>query len=341
MIKKSSDSFSKQSTNTAKSLTGITNSNLKEADELLISGNPEPALKLASEELDKNPDDPLATFLITKAFVDLKRPGFAQVFGKHNVRQLEKHAGAWVNLGNAFQLSFDLKAAIACTTKALEIDPDGPDTFAALNNLALTYTNNGDPLMAIEYANRAAALKKDDEEVLETMGFANLQMHRWTPGWSQYNKGLGRSRDRMIRNYNNVPDWNGEAGKTVVLYGEQGLGDEVCFTQFVPKMMKDCNLIVDTCATLYTLFNSSFDCPIYKTRYVDDPPWLKDTHVDAKLSYGQGMEMYRSLNEQFTGKPYLKASREKRGWWKAILSRYPGKKTGLAWNAGLLETGKK
>lgn len=320
---------------------GITNSKLKEADRLLNAGDPNSALLVASEALDENPNDPLAAFLITKAFIDLKRPGFAQVFGKHNVRQLESHAGAWVNLGNAFQLSFDLDLAITCSQKALQIDPDGMDTFAALNNLAITYSNNGDPIMAMEYAQKAIAFSPNDTEVTETMGFANLQMHKWTPGWNQYNAGLGRSRDRSERNYNNVPVWDGTKGQTVVLYGEQGIGDEIFFAQIIPQMIKDCDLILDTCSTLFTLFDSSFDCPVYKTRYVDNPEWPKTIKIDAKLSFTQGMEMYRSRNEHFTGEPYLKVNPEKRSWWKAILSQYEGKKVGLSWTAGLLETGKK
>jgi len=335
------DSYSKPNTNTAKSQTGITNSNLRLADEALIAGDANLALKLASAELDKNSNDPLATFLVTKAFIDLKRPGFAQVFGKHNVRQLENHAGAWVNLGNAFQLSFDLELAKTCTEKALEIDPDGPDTFAALNNLALTYSNAGDPVMAMEYAHKALALHPDDAEVSETMGFAHLQMHKWTPGWNWYNLGLGRTRDRMSRNYNGVPVWDGSKGKTVVLYGEQGIGDEILFAQIVPEMMKDCNVIIDTCATLKTLFQSSFDVPVYGTRYVEKLPWFESHDVDACMSMAQAMEMYRGRNEDFNGKPYLKVSPEKRGWWKAILSQYPGKKVGLSWSAGLPETGRK
>lgn len=330
-----------QNTHISKLRTDITNSRLKEADRLLQSDDPSAALLLASEELDENPDDPLAAFLITKAFIDMKRPGFAQVFGKHNVRQLENSAGAWVNLGNAFQLSFDLELAIKCSEKALELDPDGPDTFGALNNLAITYSNNGDPIMAMEYALKAIALSPNDAEVSETMGFANLQMHKWTPGWEQYNAGLGRTRDRTVRNYNNVPVWDGTKGKTVVLYAEQGLGDEIFFAQIIPQIIKDCDLIVDTCTTLYTLFNGSFDCPVYKTRYVDNPEWPKTRKIDAKLSFSQGMEMYRSRNEHFTGEPYLKANPEKRGWWNAILSQYEGRKVGIAWTAGLLETGKK
>ena len=330
-----SGNLSTPSTSISNLPAGITNSNLELAGELIDSGKAEKALTIASEELDKSPDNPLALFLMTKAFLELRRPGYAQLFAKTCVRLMPTSQDAWVNMGLAYQLSYEIEKAVACNEKALQLKPE---YFPALNNLALSYINNGDPEGGLEYAYRGLAVNPDHIDIVETMGFANLMMHKWTPGWNMYNNGLGRTKDRTIRNYNNVPDWNGEKGKTVVLYGEQGIGDEICFNQVVPDMMKDCNLIVETCQTLYKLFKESFDCPVYETRYVE-PYWAKD--VDAKLSICQAMEMYRYRNEQFNGKPYLKANPEKRKWWRAILDQYPGKKIGIAWNGGLAETGGK
>jgi hypothetical protein len=271
---------------------------------------------------------------MTKAFIDLKRPGYAQLFGKYCVNKMDD-PGSWVNLGLAYQLSYDIDKTIYCHEKALEISPKD---FPALNNIALAYLNNGDPMTCLEYAHRGLRVSPDHVDIQETIGFANLMMHKWSHGWSLYNFGLGRTKDRTIRNYN-CPVWDGTKGQTVVLYGEQGIGDEICFVQTAVDMMKDCNLIIETCQTLYKLFNESFDCPVYPTRYVDNPEWVKG--IDAKLSFGQAMEMYRGQNQQFNGKPYLKANPEKRRWWRAILDQYPGKKIGIAWSAGLPETGKK
>jgi tetratricopeptide (TPR) repeat protein len=325
-----------ESTLIAESLTDTISSRVKRAEELL-NDNPEASLKLVSEELDEFPGKTIAAFIATKCFISLKRPGLAQAMAKQVVSQWPNHAGSWVNLAQAFQLSYDLDAAKQCLEKALTLKPIEADATVALENLSLVYCNLGEPEMAMEYAHRALALR-DDNGTKETMGFAHLRLHKWTPGWHYYNYGLGMTSDRKVRNYNGAPVWQGERG-TVVLYGEQGIGDEICFAQVVPQMIKDCDLIIDTCASLQKLFQSSFDCPVHGTRYVDELPWLDK--VDYCLSFGQAMEMYRGKNENFTGKPYLKANPEKRKWWKAILAQYPGKKVGVAWNAGIPETGKK
>lgn len=292
-------------------------------------------MNIASEELDEKPGDPLTLFLMTKAFLNLKRPGCAQLFAKYCVNLMPTSYDAWLNMGLAYQLSYDMDEAITCNERVLALSKD---YFPALNNLALSHILNGDPQTGLGYAYRGLEVAPDHIDVVETMGFAHLMMHKWTPGWNMYNRGMGRVSDRTIRNYHNVPIWTGEKGKTVVLYGEQGLGDEICFSQVVPEMMKDCNLIVETCQSLFNLFNASFDCPVYGTRYTD-PQWATD--VDAKISMSQAMEMYRYKNEQFDGKAYLKANPEKRGWWRAILDQYKGKKVGIAWTAGLRETGKR
>jgi tetratricopeptide (TPR) repeat protein len=330
--------LSKVNIPTVKLQTDTISSRVRQANDLLESGDSEAALTLASEELDEFPDSLMAMYTMTRAFIALKRPGYAQLFAKNCLRVMDTSPDAWVNMGLAYQLSYDIDKSIACNEQALRLDPE---YFPALNNLSLSYVNNGDPMGGMEYAHRGLKVKPDHVDIVETMGFAHLMMHKWTPGWNMYNLGLGRTSDRTIRNYHGVPDWNGAKGKTVVLYGEQGIGDEVCFSQVVPDMMKDCNLIVETCQTLYKLFKESFDCPVYETRYVDNPYWLKNHKVDAKLSFGQAMERYRSQNQQFTGKRYLRANPIKRKWWRAILDQYPGKKIGIAWNAGLPETGKK
>lgn len=340
MTRQSSLNSSKKVGNTsiAESQTDTISLRARQAEKFLEANNPDEALKLASEEFDEFPTSYIAAFIITKCFIVMKRPGLAQAMGKYLVSIKPKHAGAWINLAQAFQLSYDLGNAKQCLEKALTLRPVEDDAFSALSNMALMYSNDGDPEMSMEYANRALKMRPDNG-VRETMGFAHLQMHRWTPGWHYYNYGLGMTQDRKVRNYYGAPVWDGTKGQTVVLYGEQGIGDEVCFAQVVPQMMKDCNLIIDTCATLHKLFDNSFDVPVYGTRYVDELPWAKD--VDACLSFGQAMEMYRAKNEDFTGEPYLKANPEKQLWWKAILSQYKGRKIGISWNAGLSETGKK
>lgn len=330
--------MSKTNINTANSLPASINSRLKEAENLLQAGEDDAAIKTASAVLDEIGPEPRTLLIMCTGFYRLGRFGLAQLAGMEAVRLAPYMHETWGNLGAVMMQRYDSEA-IGCLEKSLQIKPD---YYHAAINLATAYQHDNKPLESIDQAEKASLLNPEDYAAAEVIGFSSLMLHRWATGWQHYNMGMGMHSDRTIRCYgaSDVPVWNGLKGQTVVLYGEQGIGDEICFAQYVPEMMKDVNLIVETCQTHYELFKSSFDCPVYPTRYVDNPDWVKDHKIDAKMSFSQGMQYYRSRNEKFSGKPFLKASEEKRKWWRAILEQYPGKKIGIAWNAGITETGK-
>ena len=315
------------------------NSRLDLAHKLMEGGEYEEAISISSDVLDEEGENLVALWILTRCFVDLGKPGFAKTFAEKTVRIVPNDAGAWVNLGNAHQKAFEIDDVVRCNKRALEIDPFN---FAALNNLAIGQLSLGDPEGAIKTIRRAEAINPGDVEARETLGLAQLALQQWNPGWSNYNVGVGRSSDRKRRSYLDhvEPVWDGAKGKTVVLYGEQGLGDEISFASVVPQMKNDCNLIIETQAKLEGLFKRSFDVPVYGTRYAYGLDWIDNHKIDCVISMGQAMELYRSRTEDFTGKSYLVADPQRRKWWRAILDTYPGKKIGIAWNGGITITGK-
>ena len=314
-------------------------SRVRTAHELEASGLHDEAIKVAAEILDEEPNNALALYVATRCFNDLDRPGFGQVFGERLTRLVPKESAAWVNYGNAYQIGFDIPNAINCNAKALELDPEN---FAALSNLVLAHSSHAEPEKAMKYLLEAERLSPHDRNIKENKGILQLMIGEWE-GWKHYNRGVGTNSDRKRRSYLDYvePVWKGQKGKNVVLYGEQGLGDEICFASVVPEMMKDCNLIIETQAKLEGLFRNSFDVPVYGTRYTHGLEWPDHHRIDAVISMSQAMELYRQKDEDFTGKPYLVADEQKRKVWRAILGCYPGKKIGVAWSAGTTKTGKK
>ena len=315
-------------------------SRLEKAHELMLAGASQDAIAIASEVMDEDIDNGIASAIITQAFVDLDRPGFARLFGEHSTSKFPNMGEAWVNLGNAYHVAYEPEKAIECQKKALELRPDD---FAAMNNIALSYVNLSEPEESIRWCDKAEKIRPRHVEVLETKGYAQLMLHQWEEGWKNYNVGVGRSSDRKRRSYGDKvePVWNGAKGKTVVLYGEQGVGEELSFTSVVPQMKKDCNLIIETQASLERLFKRSFDVPVYGTRYAHGLDWPEKHKIDAVISIGQAMALYRKKDSDFPGTPYLVADEQRRVWWRAILDTFPGKKIGIAWNGGTMKTGKK
>ena len=321
---------------------GVTNSALKDAFELLKSGEADKALKIAMLELDDDPNDRTAMFIVGRAFLDLKRPGVAEAVLKSAV---EKHPGEpilWAYLGVAYNMSYQPELAEEAMRKALELSPRHQ---LATDAMSLIRVNRGDPDGAIVWANKSLASRGKDEhfsadDVLQNSGFAYLLRGDYKDGWPLFNMGMGKDSQRKERIYGAEGRWDGTKGQTVVAYGEQGHGDEIAFASVIPDLMKDCNVIVECDHKLGGLFRRSFDCPVYDTRY-RMPEWVKDHKIDARASFTQLMEFYRNRKEDFPGMPYLVPDPERRKWWKSVLSGYPGRKIGVAWNGGTPITGHK
>lgn len=314
-----------------------TNSSLKEAIALMEAGESDAAINLASLTLDENANNPAATYAISRAFIDLNRPGLAQIICQHHLKLTPQDPAGWVNLGNAFFLSFKLDEAEAAFKKALSMEPRHN---AALNNLSMIYVNKNQPELAERFAKRALAENPDLHDAWENVGFSKLMRHDWS-GWKDYNRSIGNSSDRKDRSFRNPtePVWDGTKKQLVVVFGEQGVGDEIFFAQAIEDMQRDCDVIIECSPNMEKLFDRSFNCPVYGTRYRHNQTWPEQYDIDARLAFGKMMEFYRMKESDFHGEPYLIPDPEKRKWWKAILAQYPGRKIGLAWNGGTRKTG--
>jgi tetratricopeptide (TPR) repeat protein len=320
-----------------------TSSRLDEALKLLNAGDAEKCLKIASLELDEDPQNLIATWLSGKAFLDMRRPGLADIVISRAIELNPKDPLLWSYLGIAYNMSYRPDLAMEALRRALEFSPRYQ---LALDAMSLVFVNKGDPNRAVEWVNKAMAIKEDIRDkhglttldVLQHAGFAYLMRGDYKEGWPLFNTGLGNDASRRERVYGTEKKWDGTKGLTVVAFGEQGIGDELAFASAIPDFIKDCNAIIECDHRLEGLFKRSFDCPVYGTRY-RSADWSKDIKVDAHISLAQLMEFYRNSKEDFPGTAYLKPDPEKRKWWRAILDQYPGKKIGITWNGGDTYTG--
>ena len=145
------------------------------------------------------------------------------------------------------------------------------------------------------------------------------------------------SQHRIRVKYKDEPEWDGTPGKNVVIYAEQGIGDEISFASVIPDAAKVCKkLIFDCDGRLEGLFRRSFpNVTVYGTR-VKDTKWAKeDRDIEASLPVGQLGEFFRTSNGSFPGNAYLKACPIRMRQWGSILRRPT---IGIAWTGGVSRT---
>lgn len=212
------------------------------------------------------------------------------------------------------------------------------------NNLATLYVNEGRPEKALQYLEEALRLEPAHAQARWNRALAWLELGDYAKGFPEYDAGFD-AKVRSDRSYSNapIPRWDGTPGKRLIVFGEQGIGDEIMFASMLPDLLRDCPDIVLEChRNLHVLFAASFpNLDIYPTR--EDPlitwPLNGDGspryQFDARVAMGSLGRYYRKTLDDFPGVPYLKPSGQSEAKWAARLNELGGKpKIGISWIGG-------
>jgi hypothetical protein len=111
-----------------------------------------------------------------------------------------------------------------------------------------------------------------DDHLSSAMGMSALALGEFEQGWDLYALRPGRDVHDAAFPY---PRWNGEslAGKTILVHGEQGLGDELMFSSVIPDLLEEAaNVIVACREPLVELFAASMPDAIVLPHLVSAAP---------------------------------------------------------------------
>lgn len=212
-------------------------------------------------------------------------------------------------------------------------------------NWSSLYASQGRWADAEKLARDAVRLNPESLKAKANLGLACLGLGKWKDGWVNYNRGLGIKNhlERKRIDYGGK-DWKGQKG-TIVLYSEQGLGDEISFASMIPDALKSgAEVIIDCDHRLKGLFKRSFGCEVHGTRWANERPWVKG--IDYQASFAELGELYRQSDAAFPRKPYLVADPERVTMWNALWGpTVRGERMkpviGIAWSGGLPATGER
>ena len=250
-------------------------------------------------------------------------------------------AGTYNNMGMCLE-EIDPDAALECFNRARELDPDN---HHAMINTGLSELRHGNPQACLDWCDRALAVSPDSYGAYENRAQGNLMLRNWRAGWKDYQVSLGVTRQE--RDYG-LPVWDGQSSGQVVVYGEQGLGDEILFASCIPDLMRTNDVIIDCDRRLQGVFARSFGCPVYGTRFETNTPLLDEHKPDYQIAIGTLPLFYRNSDDSFPGSAYLTPDPDRCIQWRALLDTLPhctsnavmkkrqtkGRTIGLAWQGG-------
>lgn len=324
----------------------------KVRDVLLTS--PAPAQDLIGAEracedlLTANRDSAPIVFLLACVYAKQQRFALAEHSLRRAIEMAPDMYEPWNHLGFVYQHEGRLDEAKEAFERALGLDESGSPEVRA--NLTGVLINNGTSQRAVDECNRVLADHPDHVDAKWNRSLAYLELGEWEKGWIDHRAGLTvdpRSNDcmRKIRRYaNNLPYWDGTPGKKLVIYGEQGVGDEIMAASMLPDLYAENPDIMFEChPRLVTLFRRAFGdkFPIYGTRKVqaDMLPWVSWATPEAKVPIFSLGERYRNSAGEFPRQPFLVPLEEYREKARDYLDSIgSGVKIGICWQGGSLPT---
>ncbi|MGU7772376.1 hypothetical protein ACV229_19655 [Burkholderia sp. MR1-5-21] len=242
---------------------------------------------------------------------------------------------AWINLVVARLAQHDLTGALACAERLASI---APDNALAMNNVSMAMKEAQRWDDAERYAARACELAPGDASFRFNLAIVHLVRGRYDLGWREHEArwdGSGELRGR--RPALPGPSWRGEplAGKTLLVWGEQGMGDVLQFSRFVAPLAERVHreggrLAWNTFPQVGALMQRSLGACADRFSAgggVDAlPPFDYEVPlIGLPLMLGTGDATFAS------SVPYLRADPRARDAWRARLADEPRLKVGLVW----------
>jgi hypothetical protein len=280
--------------------------------------------------LDKNRDDAIAMMLMGQIYAEAERFGMAYMAFKRATEIRPEKSEGWNNLGMACEGMKDHTESMRHFQKAWSISKNAK--YAS--NIGNTYLSRQDYDMAITWARKALQIDPSFAGAKAVLGLSSLALGDWATGWDNYEATLGGKFRKEVQ-YQEESRWDGTPGKTLVVYGEQGLGDEILYASCVPDAAKANRVILECDKRLAGLFRRSFpSVEVHGTRR-EPAPWLEDVKIDARVSCGTLPKFFRRKDSDFPGAPYLTADPERVLQWRALFDSWGKRpKIGIAWSGG-------
>lgn len=254
--------------------------------------------------------------------------GFQQL--KKSLSINPNQPAALYNMAVELQKLTRLEEALACYNQTLKLNPHD---INALINRGNTLKDLKQYKEAIDSFENALALQPNTPSAHWNKALTHILLGEYEQGWKEYEWGWQCGERGTPRKYTQ-PTWLGDgpvAGKTILIHPEQGFGDLIQFSRYVPMLEKlGAKVILEAPAALVELMQSlsptvtvikegdvlpAFEvvCPVMSL-----PLALKTTlsNIPAKI-------------------PYLSVSDAKKQYWQARLGQKTKPRIGIVWSGSM------
>lgn len=225
---------------------------------------------------------------------------------------------------------------------AYRLAPDAPDVKCNWAML-LQYRGQYDAALVRWTELIDSGVLADDSKARLDRALIHLLRGQFRAGWEEYERRFIADR-RSARDFG-LPRWKDEplANRTILVYAEQGVGDEIMFASCLPDLIAEAGRVVIECSDrLQGLFRRSFPlATVHGGKKEDRADWLAECGpVDYQVAIGSLPRRFRPERESFPGVyPYLRADAQRIENWRARLRQEgDGPAIGVSWRGGTATT---
>ncbi|HYE50512.1 MAG TPA: tetratricopeptide repeat protein, partial [Azospirillaceae bacterium] len=241
------------------------------------------------------------------------------------------HVPALINLGGLLNILNRPSESEPLLRRAAALDPG---SASAALNLGLSFQARGRAAEAEAQYDRALALDPGNVQARWDRSLLRLGRGDLAGGWEDYEDRFAAGTVHPRRRFR-IPRWRGEdiAGRTLLVWREQGIGDEFLFGGLYGEAIRRAGrVIIEADPRLVPLFRRSF--PEATVREETGDPADADLHVPAGSLPG----LFRRRLSDFPGESgWLKPDPALTERWAARLAALgPGLKVGICWTSGLI-----
>lgn len=317
---------------------------------LMTTGQNDRAIQVLEDQLTRTPDILALLFNMHSCYANKGENQKAIEIALKTVQLDPTNADAFNNLGASLHAVNRTKDASIVFETAIKLNPNH---YTARLNLANTLQDN-DQRKVIEIdqtVEKFGHLMTERGRIgaMHNTAFAYLRLGNLQKGWERLEHGLSPLIDtsrgrRPQRNFVNAPRWQGKPlkGKTLMVWREQGLGDELMLGSILPELVGiDGKVILECEPRLVSLMQRSFPSfevrpELYRSIYPYDSP---NTDFDWQIPVGSLAGIYRNQIEDFDRSAgYLIPDPELIKKYNQRINSISGvrKKVGICWRSGVV-----
>ena len=307
---------------------------------LILLGKTEDAIKCFEKSIKKSFNFPDPYFHLGNYYFQTNNHEKAEKYYLDAIKIDQNNPDFFFNLAILKYSKGLIDEAINLYKKCLDINPSYTKSFKYLSNI---YKDKKEFRKALEKNKQWKDFDPDNPEPYFNDALIHIRNGRFDLGWKLYERGLENNiRDPFKGYYNeNKSIWDGKIFDGVLLvYGEQGLGDQIIFGTVLPELLKDQkNVILKVDARLKNLFQYSFSNLIIYSEQEEIP----DHTYDKYISIGSLCKFYRNHTDDFMNSTFKAYTFKKKLPlnFKNQISKLTNLKIGISWKTFATKNDKK